>query len=68
MATDSDNLQVSVDQPKCIGCGACSIIAPKTFELDGQGKSKVKEKPWDDVETIKQAAQGCPVEAITVVE
>lgn len=56
--------KVEVDKTKCIGCGACTAIAPDVFEFDDDGLAKaVKNEINDDVKT---AAEGCPTEAITV--
>ncbi len=54
---------VSVDQNKCIGCGACAAICPDMFEIGGNGKSHVKNQKG---KCAKEAAQSCPVGAITV--
>lgn len=59
---------ITIDREKCIGCGACSIIAEKTFRMDDAGKATVINPPEDDEETIKNAADGCPVAAILISE
>lgn len=54
-----------VDREKCIGCGLCVSLCPKVFELDEEGKSRVKnpegECDWEEV------VRSCPVEAIVIV-
>jgi ferredoxin len=56
--------KVSVDQKKCIGCGACEAVCSEVFELkDGKSYAKVKET---DKKCAKEAAEACPVQAITV--
>ena len=58
--------KVEVDKNKCIGCGACTAIAPDVFEFDDDGLAKaISNTVTDDVKT---AAEGCPTEAITVEE
>ncbi len=58
--------KIEVDKNKCIGCGACTAIAPDVFEFDDDGLAKaIKNEINDDVKT---AAEGCPTEAITVEE
>ena len=58
--------KVKVDKDKCIGCGACTAVAPDVFEFDDDGLAKViEEKINDDVISAKE---GCPTEAITVEE
>jgi ferredoxin len=60
--------EIQVDQNLCIGCGNCQAVAPKAFELK-DGKSHVK-KEWqtEEEENIRSAAQGCPVQAISLLE
>ncbi len=58
--------KVEVNKDKCIGCGACTAIAPEIFEFDDDGLAKaIKNEINDDVKT---AAEGCPTEAIKVEE
>jgi ferredoxin len=59
-------MPISVDKEKCIGCGACASIAPNTFKIGDDGKSEVFNQTGDDSDTIKQAADACPVQAITI--
>lgn len=65
-----------VDKEKCIGCGTCTVLAPKTFRLGKDGKAEVINPPADEEEKIsklvsaeiKEAIDSCPVEAIKVIE
>ena len=54
-----------VDQDQCTGCGLCSDIAAKTFELNADDVSEVIDPQGDDEDTIQEAIDGCPVECIT---
>jgi len=54
---------IKVDKNKCIGCGLCASICPGVFVLGKDGKSSVKNK-WKG-ECYKEAAESCPVQAIT---
>ena len=57
-------MAVTVDEAKCIGCGACVAICPAVFEMSGNGKSKVKDANGEcDLEASKS---GCPVGAISL--
>lgn len=58
--------KVEVDKNKCIGCGACTAIAPNVFEFDDDGLAKAVSNTVND--DVKTAAEGCPTEAITVEE
>lgn len=59
--------KVKVDKSKCIGCGTCSALAPKTFKMnDADQKAEPLPGEHDDDKTVLQAAQSCPVFAIIV--
>ena len=60
-------IDVRVDKEKCIGTGNCVDLAPKVFECDAEGKSSVVDVSGADDETLKEAVQSCPVEAITLI-
>ena len=47
----------------CIGCGACTGVAPDVFEMNDEGLASVV---GDVVAPAKEAAESCPVEAIEV--
>ncbi len=59
--------KAKVIRDNCIGCGACQAIAPKIFELDDEGLSKVikADITEDDEEDFKDALESCPTSAIT---
>ncbi len=59
-------MALSVDKEKCLGCGSCAAIAPNTFKIGDDNKAEVINPAGDSPETIKQAAESCPVEAITL--
>ncbi|WP_027090522.1 ferredoxin [Thomasclavelia saccharogumia] len=48
----------------CIGCGACTAVAPDVFELGDEGLAVVIGE--DNTDGAKEAAESCPVEAIEV--
>lgn len=58
--------KIEVDKEKCIGCGACAAQCDN-FEMDGD-KAKPKQKEVRDIGCNKDAADACPVEAISVKE
>lgn len=64
---------IIVDSQACIGCGGCAEIDSNVFEIDKNGKSILKIKPNCDNTTgihnkVLDAAQSCPVNAITITE
>lgn len=59
-------LRISVDQSKCVGSTMCVNTARATFVLDDSGKSSVINPPGDTEEKILEAAESCPVSAITI--
>ena len=60
-------MKASVSE-ECIGCGMCEGICPDVFEVgdDGLAHVIVDEVSADVEDDAKQAAEDCPVEAITV--
>jgi ferredoxin len=42
----------------------CVAAAPDVFELDDEGLSKVVDEDAGDEESLRQAAEGCPVQAV----
>ena len=55
---------VSVDQQKCIGCGACVALVPSCFEMGKNGKASVKKGCKCGPE-CKEAEDACPAGAIS---
>ena len=58
--------KVKVDQSLCTNCGTCRTLAPESFELDENGRSKPVSQEID--ENVKSAAETCPVNAIILEE
>jgi len=57
-------MPVKVDKELCIGCGTCAALCPDAFEMAGDGKAEVKKE--EDSGCAKNAAESCPVQAISV--
>ena len=59
-------MTIKVDQEKCIGCGVCVALAPKTFRFNDDGKVEVITEAGDAPETVKSASDSCPVQVIII--
>lgn len=58
---------VNVNRDECIGCGLCTSLCSSVFEMDDEGKAKVKEDADTEksADCIKEAVDQCPVGAIS---
>ncbi|WP_447037136.1 ferredoxin [Streptomyces sp. DSM 118878] len=61
-----DRWRVEVDRSLCVGSGMCVLTAPGGFVLDTARQSHPTGTESDADERVLQAAEGCPVEAITI--
>ena len=61
-------LRVSVDLDVCVGNAMCETYAPKVFVLNDDRQSTVADPNADTLDNIMEAAQDCPVSAITVID
>lgn len=63
-------MKAKVSKDLCIGCGACTTIAPDVFEFDDDGLAKVIKDKIDDDEKddVVDASESCPTEAIEIEE
>jgi len=59
-------LKVRVDRELCIGVGNCVAIAPTVFELDDENKAVVADPGSVDKQTLMEAAESCPQDAIII--
>jgi ferredoxin len=61
-------MKATVDDDCCAGHGACVVTCPQVFRINdiGQAEVLVDEVPADQEALVRQAADECPTQAITV--
>ena len=59
-------MKVRVDRDLCIGVSNCVAYAPTVFKLDDENKVVVLDPSSVDDETLLEAAESCPENAIIV--
>ncbi len=60
--------RIAVDRSKCIGAGPCVAAAPGVFQLDEENLAYVVDPNSTDEDTIRLAAESCPVLAISLYD
>ncbi len=62
-------MKAIVDQEICTGCGLCPDTCPEVFEMEGDvARAKVDVVPPEAEDACREAAESCPVEAISLEE
>ncbi len=62
-------MKVRVNEDLCVGDGTCVEVCPDVFEMHGDvAVAKMETIPEQLEDSCKEAADSCPVEAITVEE
>jgi len=63
-------MKARVDADACIGCGLCEATCPEVFKLGGDDVSQVivEVVPPESEAKCSEAADNCPVQAITLDE
>jgi ferredoxin len=59
-------LRVRVDHLLCVGNAMCETFAPNVFRLNDDRQSEAVNPAGDSEEKILEAAENCPMSAITV--
>lgn len=59
-------MKVKVDKELCIGIGNCVAAAPTVFEVNEENKAIVLDPNSVNDDTILEAAESCPQNAIIV--
>ena len=63
-ADKGENVKAIVDRDLCIGSAMCVATAPDVFDLDDEGLSYVVDPEAGDEDLLREAAEGCPMQAI----
>ncbi len=64
-------MKVSVDSDRCQGHTLCAMIAPDSFllsDIDGTSSPVNDVVPADQEDVVREAAQSCPEQAISIEE
>lgn len=61
-------MKIVTSRDTCIGAASCVGVAPAVFQLDEDFKVYVVDDEGADEDTIMQAAEACPVQAITLLD
>lgn len=59
-------LRISIDHDVCVGNAMCTTIAPDVFQLNAERQSEAVNPAGGTEEQVIEAAENCPVSAITV--
>lgn len=71
---------IKIDQKECLGCSFCESCAPEFFKFDESDfKGKIKkdgnlvdeaefELSEEQLKKVREAAEGCPILAIKLLE
>lgn len=59
-------MQVRILRRECCGTRACVEVAPDVFAIDSQQKAVVLDSEAAPLETLIEAAQACPNQAIVI--
>ncbi|HVU60164.1 MAG TPA: ferredoxin [Mycobacteriales bacterium] len=59
--------EIVVDRDACMGSGTCVALAPSTFAQDAEIRAVVIDPTGDDLVTIEEAVNACPMGALSLV-
>lgn len=58
-------MQIKIDESRCIGCGMCAAAVPEVFAIVGRVSTVVGAPEKSRESRVFDAANGCPVNAIS---
>lgn len=59
-------MTVSVNTKRCIGCGMCAHVSPEVFRIEGRYSTVIAQPDKTQEGHTFDAANGCPVNAISI--
>jgi ferredoxin len=59
-------VEITIDAERCMGSGNCAFWAPQTFDIGDDNIAFVLDPDGDTEDKIRNAADGCPTQAITL--
>jgi len=59
---------ITINEEECTGCGVCASMCPEVFEIGEDGIAHVINPEGCDACDCHEAADSCPVQAITIEE
>jgi len=65
---ENSKISIEVSHDLCAGVAMCIQMAPGAFSLDDLGQSVFQPDSERTMKEIQQAADSCPMGAITIVE
>ena len=68
--------KIVLQREKCIGCGSCTAVCPKYFEMADDGKTHIIGSTIQDIEELEvakiecaeSAVEACPVQCIEIIK
>ena len=59
-------MKVSVNARQCIACGMCAYTAPEVFRIVENASTVICQPEPSRASRVRDAANGCPVNAISI--
>lgn len=64
----TERWNAAVDPHTCVRTGLCAATAPGEFDLDDSGQGRAAPGSLPATQSVREAAESCPVEAITLTD